>query len=794
METYAPIPKRPLATLAEKEREIKERVAEKEREGVTPQGATPISTKYHTLLTPEPASMRERENVPVLVRGGSAVPQLGVIKSSEEVQVIEGKVRAGAAKDASERAPASQHDPKYIRALVERWGAQHKDLPAPEEEVVLRQRSELPPVEEMLQSEEGRRKLSEMIQEINRVKERSAADAERVRNEDLQDEYVRRQENLKKPIIEMEAESASPEAKKSFWERTKQGWEGFTEALDRAGAKMCRATEERATALLGPRAVEWIKGRPEWYLNLPPKTKIMISVGLMGVSFGLGAYVGATGAAAAVAGTGRLLGILGSLKLSNDLIGKRFEGKTNRYIANMLGAAVMGSLVYEAGHLAEGLLRDSGATEWAGKHLSSFVGGGVVAEVANGSGGVPDLGKSVGGVPVATIEPVVPPAPPSSAATLAASEFAHDEAAKHIAENNAVLERVQNASRVLGEETLRNEVAMEPAVGVDAEHVAQGGAHVEAAGQVAVSADATVAPTPASAPAVAPQAPLAPAAPSLMEQVHTVTNNDTMYSVLKKIPEIEALGTLTDGGVARQTNAIENMLAAMKAHPEQYIAHHGTGAINLDHLRTGDTVNMQAIYDKILLNPDVQMRDHLTILEHAKSGLSPDAIKNIESYHASAPNETPTGGGSGQEVSTGNTNKPPFDITGTVERPPVSVSPLMAQAHIDPSIAQSAFGNVSQHIVEGNEASASDVSWSNLRGLVGELVHKSLGNDFATNLTNEQRMVLGSELRDKILGAKNTFWGGWQYGTGAAGKQTVEQILQDTQAWLTKVRALGVKI
>lgn len=106
-------------------------------------------------------------------------------------------------------------------------------------------------------------------------------------------------------------------------------------------------------------------------------------------------------------------------------------------------------------------------------------------------------------------------------------------------------------------------------------------------------------------------APPAPTSPPLAE--YTVSKGERGYDVLKKIPAIAELS----GG--RQTNAIENVLAVIRANPEKYG--------NLDRLAIGDKIDLEKI-GEILETKTIKGEK---IIEHAQN-LSGEVVKNIESY------------------------------------------------------------------------------------------------------------------------------------------------------------------
>jgi hypothetical protein len=99
----------------------------------------------------------------------------------------------------------------------------------------------------------------------------------------------------------------------------------------------------------------------------------------------------------------------------------------------------------------------------------------------------------------------------------------------------------------------------------------------------------------------------------------TVESGDTMYSILED--EFNISDKLTEEG--RQYNAIENILAQIKANPAEY----GIVSGDVNNLNVGDKINIEKIAD-IVANHKIAGQG---IFEHAQ-GLPPAVVTGIENY------------------------------------------------------------------------------------------------------------------------------------------------------------------
>lgn len=98
---------------------------------------------------------------------------------------------------------------------------------------------------------------------------------------------------------------------------------------------------------------------------------------------------------------------------------------------------------------------------------------------------------------------------------------------------------------------------------------------------------------------------------------------DTAYSVLRRmVPDIDKLD-----GATRQSNAIENILAKMKAHPGG-LAAFGISSGNINELKPGESIDVTKIQSIL---DTAKMSSGKGILEHAAS-LSEDTVRRIAAF------------------------------------------------------------------------------------------------------------------------------------------------------------------
>ena len=137
---------------------------------------------------------------------------------------------------------------------------------------------------------------------------------------------------------------------------------------------------------------------------------------------------------------------------------------------------------------------------------------------------------------------------------------------------------------------------------------------------VAAAASEGAAGAGAESAAVVVGAAAAEAASTLYEHAsHAVAQGDTMYSILEN--EFNISQHLPEEG--RQYNAIENILAQIKANPAEY----GITSGDVNNLAVGDTINIEKI-GEIVANHKIAGEG---ILDHAK-GLPAAVVSGIENY------------------------------------------------------------------------------------------------------------------------------------------------------------------
>lgn len=137
--------------------------------------------------------------------------------------------------------------------------------------------------------------------------------------------------------------------------------------------------------------------------------------------------------------------------------------------------------------------------------------------------------------------------------------------------------------------------------------------------------------TEAADPSTAPAAAAPEVAAALAGKVLStkVEAGDTAYSVLRRmVPDIDTLD-----GATRQNNAIENILAKMKAHPGG-LAAFGISSGNINELKPGESIDVAKIQSIL---DTAKMSSGKGILEHAAS-LSDDTVRRIASFSQPATN------------------------------------------------------------------------------------------------------------------------------------------------------------
>jgi hypothetical protein len=151
----------------------------------------------------------------------------------------------------------------------------------------------------------------------------------------------------------------------------------------------------------------------------------------------------------------------------------------------------------------------------------------------------------------------------------------------------------------------------EPGAAAESAAASGGGAVAEAAPEAAAASAETAAAVAGSA---------AEGASALYEHASvTVVSGDTMYSILEN--EFNISEHLPEEG--RQYNAIENILAQIKANPAEY----GITSGDVNNLAVGDTIDIKKIAE-IVANHKIAGEG---IFEHAK-GLPAAVVSGIENY------------------------------------------------------------------------------------------------------------------------------------------------------------------